>query len=90
MLRSTGALQNCRGSATARLRIRQIGNASDVRSAAAHGDPLFAVGDPTDHDFLDLAGRVINSMHGNDFSFEQFDELVQEEPTEALDAERAA
>ena len=29
-------------------------------------------------------------MHGNDFSFfEELDELIQEEPTEALDAERA-
>ena len=40
--------------------------------------------------FINLAELVINTVHANDFSFfEELDELVQEEPIEALDAERA-
>jgi hypothetical protein len=40
--------------------------------------------------FLNVAELTFNSIHANDFSFyEELDELVQEEPVEALDVERA-
>jgi hypothetical protein len=39
---------------------------------------------------LNIAELAFNTVHANDFSFyEELDELVQEEPVEALDAERA-
>ena len=44
----------------------------------------------SDNEFINLADSVFNTVHANDFSFyEEVDELVQEEPVEALDAERA-
>ena len=43
-----------------------------------------------DNEFINIAELVFNTVHANDFSFyEEVDELVQEEPAEALDAERA-
>ena len=43
-----------------------------------------------DNVFINLAEKVMNTVHSNDFSFfEELDELIQEEPPEALDAERA-
>ena len=40
--------------------------------------------------FINIAELAFNTIHANDFSFyEELDELVQEEPVEALDAERA-
>jgi hypothetical protein len=40
--------------------------------------------------FLNMAELAFNTVHANDFSFyEELDELVQEEPIEALDTERA-
>ena len=39
---------------------------------------------------MNIAELVFNTVHANDFSFfEELDELVQEEPVEALDPERA-
>ncbi len=39
------------------------------------------------NDFVNLADQVFNTVHSNDFSFfEEVDELLQEEPIEALDA----
>lgn len=43
-----------------------------------------------DNEFINLAEIVMNTVHSKDFSFfEELDELIQEEPLEALDAERA-
>jgi hypothetical protein len=44
----------------------------------------------TENEWINAAERTFNTVHANDFGFyEEVDELVQEEPTEALDAERA-
>ena len=52
--------------------------------------PLSQAAAPDDNEFINLADAIMNTVHGNDFSFfEELDELLQEEPTEALDAERA-
>ena len=52
--------------------------------------PLAEAGAPGENVFINLAELVFNTVHANDFSFfEEIDELVQEEPIEALDAERA-
>ena len=42
------------------------------------------------NEFINLAELSFNTVHANDFSFfEEVDEIVQEEPVEALDPERA-
>jgi hypothetical protein len=52
--------------------------------------PLSAADSPDENIFVNIAGLVFNTVHANDFSFyEEVDELVQQEPVEALDAERA-
>ena len=51
--------------------------------------PLTEAGSAEPNEFVNLAELVFNTVHANDFSFyEEIDELVQEEPVEALDAER--
>ncbi len=45
---------------------------------------------PEPNEFVNLSDAVINTVHANDLSFfSELDELVQEEPTDALDAERS-
>ena len=45
---------------------------------------------PSDNDWVNWTEWGFNTVHANDFSFyEEIDELVQDEPIEALDAERA-
>ncbi len=52
--------------------------------------PLSQAATPDENEFINVAQETFNTVHANDFSFfEELDELVQEEPTEALDAERA-
>ena len=52
--------------------------------------PLSQAEAPEDNVFVNLATITMNTVHANDFSFfEELDELIQEEPVEALDAERA-
>ncbi|MBS1880785.1 MAG: DUF1254 domain-containing protein [Actinobacteria bacterium] len=52
--------------------------------------PLSAAADPPANEFVNIAGTAHNTIHANDFSFYgEIDELVQEEPVEALDPERA-
>ncbi len=52
--------------------------------------PLSQVDAPEATTFVNLADAIMNTVHANDFSFyEEVDEIVQEEPAEALDAERA-
>lgn len=52
--------------------------------------PLSQGSAPNDNEFVNLAEETVNAVHSNDFSFfEELDELVQDEPTEALDVERA-
>jgi hypothetical protein len=52
--------------------------------------PLSEASAPEPNQFLDIADKTFNTVHSNDFSFyEEVDELLQEEPAEALDPERA-
>lgn len=52
--------------------------------------PLSAAADPPEQRFVNFAESDFNTIHANDFSFfEEIDTLVQEEPPEALDPERA-
>ena len=52
--------------------------------------PLAAAADPPETEFVDFAGSSFNGIHSNDFTFfEEVNSIIQEEPAEALDAERA-
>ncbi|WP_435613119.1 DUF1254 domain-containing protein [Streptomyces sp. bgisy159] len=52
--------------------------------------PLSAAADPPEQRFVNWAESDFNAVHANDFSFfEEIDTLVQAEPPEALDPERA-
>ena len=52
--------------------------------------PLSLAGAPPGNEFINLAEICMNLVHANDFTFyEEVNELVQEEPAGALDAERA-
>ncbi len=51
---------------------------------------LADVDNPPDMDYVNVADLQFNTVHANDISFfEEVDELVQEEPVESLDPERA-
>lgn len=52
--------------------------------------PLAMASDPPELDFVNIANSEINTVHANDVSYyTEIDALVQEEPEEALDPERA-
>jgi hypothetical protein len=52
--------------------------------------PLANADAPPDNQWINFTDHSFNTVHANDFSFyQELDELVQEEPIEALDAERA-
>ena len=52
--------------------------------------PLAEARVPPDNEWIDLTPMPFNTIHSNDFSFyEEVNELVQEEPADALDTERA-
>ena len=68
--------------------LRALGGVPAMKQTRIY--PLTEVGAPPDNEFINLADAVMNTVHGNDFSFfEEVAELLQEEPVEALDAERA-
>jgi hypothetical protein len=51
--------------------------------------PLAQAKNPPPTNFINGSGVELNTVHSNDFSyFEELDEVVQEEPSEALDPER--
>jgi hypothetical protein len=51
--------------------------------------PLSQAADPPATKFINASGVELNTVHSNDFSyFEELNEVVQEEPSEALDPER--
>ncbi len=51
--------------------------------------PLAQAKNPPETKFINGSGVELNTVHANDFSyFEELNEVVQEEPSEALDAER--
>jgi hypothetical protein len=68
--------------------LRALGGVPAMKQTRIY--PLSEVGAPEDTVFTNLADQVFNTVHSNDFSFfEEVAEIVQEEPTEALDPERA-
>jgi hypothetical protein len=68
--------------------LRALGGVPAMKQTKIY--PLTAAASPEPNEFINLADSVFNTVHANDFSFyEEVDKLVQEEPIEALDAERA-
>ena len=66
------------------------GPAVESIHATARIYPLSEAQNRPETPILDGSGLAFNTVHANDFSFyEEVDELVQEEPVEALDPERA-
>ncbi|MFE6996549.1 DUF1254 domain-containing protein [Microbacterium sp. NPDC057659] len=68
--------------------LRALGGVPAMKTTKIY--PLSEAEDPTPNEWVDWAECVFNSIHANDFSFyEEVDDVVQEEPVEALDPERA-
>jgi hypothetical protein len=68
--------------------LRALGGVPALKQTKIY--PLAQADRPEPNEFMNLAELTFNTVHANDFSFyEEVDELVQEEPIEALDAERA-
>ncbi|MDR2988351.1 MAG: DUF1254 domain-containing protein [Nocardiopsaceae bacterium] len=67
--------------------LRALGGVPDLKKTRIY--PLARATAPPGNRWVN-ANAAFNTVHGNDFTFyEEVDELVQEEPAEALDAERA-
>ena len=74
--------------------VLQLGRAAGLGGVSAMKQtriyPLSQAAAPEVNTFINLAEATMNTVHANDFSFyEELHELIQEEPTSALDAERA-
>ena len=68
--------------------LRALGGVPAMKQTRIY--PLAEAAAPQDNVFINLADQVFNTVHSNDFSFfEEVAEILQEEPIEALDAERA-
>ena len=68
--------------------LRALGGVPAMKQTRIY--PLAEVAAPQDNVFINLADQVFNTVHSNDFSFfEEVAEILQEEPTAALDPERA-
>jgi hypothetical protein len=68
--------------------LRALGGVPAMKQTRIY--PLAQAESPEQNEFINLSELAINTVHANDFSFyEEVAALVQEEPTEALDAERA-
>ena len=68
--------------------LRALGGVPAMKETRVY--PLAAAADPPATEFVNIADRHFNTVHANDISFfEEVDTLVQEEPTSALDPERA-
>jgi hypothetical protein len=68
--------------------LRALGGVPDMQKTRIY--PLADAGSPPENTWINMVGTAFNTVHANDFTFfEELDELVQEEPVEALDAERA-
>jgi hypothetical protein len=67
--------------------LRALGGVPDMKKTRIYR--LTEAGSPPENVWIDMAAPTFNTVHANDFSFfEEIDELVQEEPVEALDPER--
>ena len=68
--------------------VRALGGVEDIVKTRVY--PLAQAGDPPQMTYLNIAAKTQNTVHANDFSFyEEINTLIQEEPAEALDPERA-
>ncbi|WP_172979802.1 DUF1254 domain-containing protein [Agromyces agglutinans] len=68
--------------------LRALGGVPAMKQTRIY--PLAEADNPEANEFVNLAEAPFNTVHANDFSFyEEVAALVQEEPVEALDAERA-
>jgi hypothetical protein len=68
--------------------VRALGGVDDIVKTRVY--PLAQASAPPAMSYLNIAGKTQNTVHANDFSFyEEINTLIQEEPAEALDAERA-
>ncbi|HEY1775483.1 MAG TPA: DUF1254 domain-containing protein [Solirubrobacteraceae bacterium] len=68
--------------------LRTLGGVPAMKQTKIY--PLSEGASPKPNEFINVAEVVFNTVHANDFSFyEEVNEIVQEEPVEALDAERA-
>lgn len=68
--------------------LRALGGVPAMKQTRIY--PLAEADSPRPNEFINLAEVRLNTIHANDFSFfEEVAQLVQEEPVEALDAERA-
>ncbi|HTR95047.1 MAG TPA: DUF1254 domain-containing protein [Trebonia sp.] len=68
--------------------VRALGGADDIVKTRVY--PLARAGDPPAMRYLNMADKVENTVHANDASFyEEINTLIQEEPADALDSERA-
>jgi hypothetical protein len=68
--------------------LRALGGVPAMKQTRIY--PLAEAADPPGNDWVNIAEPAFNTIHANDVSFfEEVDELVQEEPIDALDPERA-
>ena len=68
--------------------VRALGGVDDIVKTRVY--PLAQADDPPEMTYLNIADEAQNTIHANDFTFyEEIDTLVQEEPADSLDAERA-
>ena len=70
------------------LMVRALGGVDDILKTRVY--PLSQAGAPPQMSYLNIADKTQNTVHANDFSFyQEINTLIQEEPADALDAERA-
>ena len=68
--------------------IRALGGIESLETTRIY--PLARADSPPEMEFINIARVAFNGTHSNDFSFyEEINTIVQEEPSEALDPERA-
>ncbi|GAA4472469.1 DUF1254 domain-containing protein [Rhodococcus olei] len=68
--------------------LRALGGVEAIKQTRVYR--LSDAASPPEPRFVNLAELTFNTVHANDFSFfEEVDELVQEEPADAIDPERA-
>lgn len=68
--------------------LRALGGVPAMKQTRIY--PLSEAAAPRENTFVNIAAATVNTVHSNDFDFfTEIDELIQEEPVEALDAERA-
>ncbi|MGX5695835.1 DUF1254 domain-containing protein [Agromyces soli] len=68
--------------------LRALGGVPAMKQTRIY--PLSEAAAPRENTFVNIAAATVNTVHSNDVDFfTEIDELIQEEPVEALDAERA-